>query len=502
MKELIDIGTSRQLFINGTFIEKSESVDLIVHAPAKTGELNIVADKPWEHKIGGYNSVLFFNGAYHMWYTIMGLDTGSNAVGYAISEDGIIWQKPDLGLAADLPNGGVNVVLGFGAAGISGGLFDGSLMVFEDPHANADKQLKMTIRLVQGAGLSLFSSKDGRRWIDEGSIILTDHRKYNEKGEFIGDGFHLDSQNVILWDDRIGSYITYARKNFDFPGQRRTVARGVSPDLFNFADAAELNVVLAPDELDPTMDYYTNAAVKYPWADNVYLMFPSAYYKYEGWFGKLYGEEPRNAGPMDIRFAASRDGISWNRFNRRPYVALGRRGSFDDASLYMVHGVVPGDGENLYMYYSGSDINHGWGRQDDYREPNNRILTDAGFAPLQDTSAISRLIVRQDGFTSVRGHYSGGSFETPQMRFSGSRLILNADTSALGEIRVGLRRGDGTPIPGFEIEECIPVHSVNDTRIGVRWRGGINLSSIRDTPLKMEFCVRDADLYSFQFTED
>lgn len=52
-------------------------------------------------------------------------------------------------------------------------------------------------------------------------------------------------------------------------------------------------------------------------------------------------QTPANAGPLHTQFAASRDGIKWNRYGRRRFVPLGMKGEFDWASARMIHGLVP-----------------------------------------------------------------------------------------------------------------------------------------------------------------
>ena len=58
----------------------------------------------------------------------------------------------------------------------------------------------------------------------------------------------------------------------------------------------------------PALDYYTSTVTKYPWAQDAYFMFPQAYFHYlPGQLAEFAKECPVNAGPLDTRFAASRD---------------------------------------------------------------------------------------------------------------------------------------------------------------------------------------------------
>jgi hypothetical protein len=208
------------------------------------------------------------------------------------------------------------------------------------------------------------------------------------------------------------------------------------------------------------------------------------------------GDEPTNAGPVDIRFAASRDGITWQRFDRRPFVDLGLRNEFDAMLLYMFRGLVPGaDESELFMYYTGSDRTHGWDRN----VRNKRILRAAGLAPTIETSYVSRLVLRRDGFVSVRAEYGGGEFTTPPLTFTGTELALNIDTSAAGMARVEIQDEIGIPVPGFALTEADIIHTANTINRVVSWQGRTDVSALAGRTVRLRFVMRDTDLYAFQF---
>ena len=487
---VLEIGNRRQVFIDGRFLASSKNVELVVHPPRKTGERNIVPDRPWENgDIGVYCTVLKDGDTYHLWYP------AGPGLCYARSKDGIVWEKPNLGLADCNGSRDNNIVIGGGAGGMDKCGSEG--MVFIDPTAPPEQRFRYAVRISDELkDTVVFSSPDGIRWklTHEHVLTFTAPQKPN----------HLDSQNVIFWDDRIGRYVAYMRRNVKKTGPRmRTVARSESPRLGGFAEAQEAPIVLAHDELDARLgdqevvDYYTSGVIKYPWAQDAYFMFPQAYFHYvPGKLAEFPKQCPANAGPLDTRFAASRDGITWNRFDRRPFVRLGMRGEFDCMNARLFYGLVPSvDGRELYMYYLGSDQLHGWGRD----ERNNRLLTEAGLAPTQNTSVISRLVSRRDGFVSARAAYAGGEFTTPPMRFAGKELVLNVDTSAAGLVRCELQDDRGRPIDGHRLEDCDVIHTANELDRPVRWRGRTDVSALAGRPVRLRVAYRDADLYAFQF---
>lgn len=504
----IKIGSNRRLFFDDYFVKENKNVRIVVHKPIKTGETNFIIEGSSHRRIGGYNSVMYEDGEYKMWYVENSYRSDGIyiCVKYACSSDGINWETPDFNIADKYDGKPNNVVLGYGAGGIDGGTGDGTCMVFVDPLDTTGRKYKMTARHGIKKPLGLYASADGINWVKEMDTVLDD-------GRFSGktSNFHLDSQNVIFWDNRIYKYVAYVRKNYEGHGQIRTIARGESKTLAGFPRVEDMNTVLQTDSRDmqvetehgwqPAADFYTNATMKYPWAQDAYFMFPNIYFKYDTFLPEFKEDKPRNAGPIDIRFASSRDGIEWNRHEREVFAGIGSKGDFDAYSLYMLNGIVPGHNNDMYMYYMGSDIIHGWDRGDEYEERENRILTQTGFDSKRQVSAISRLVLRMDGFTSVRADYKGGEFTTPELIFKGKYLHLNVDTASAGILKVGIMDAEGNYFKGFSVNECKTIHTCNDINKTVEWKNKADLSKIEGKLIKLHFQLCDTDLYAFQFSD-
>ena len=494
-QEPLCIGNRRQLLFDGKFVRQAKNIEFQVHPPRKTGEI-IVASEPSSAR-GGYHSVLYEAGRYHMWYTAGG------CIHYARSDDGIHWAKPNLGLRGkDSTFEGSeagNVVLGRGVGEVSGEMH--GLMVFLDPTAPDDEKFRLVCNPPEfNWRVQVFSSSDGIHW----TLTHRDAISYRDAKH------HLDSQNVIFWDCRIGKYVAYSRRNLREKGsQMRSVARAESPDLAHFPLVEDSPIVMCadvqhPGHLDPlsrarisVLDTYTNGTIKYPWADDAYLMFPTEYYHYGPYLGEFRKECPVNAGVLDTRFAASRDGIHWERYDYGAFVGLGMKGEFDSGRVYMAYGIAPApNGREMYMYYLGTSETHGWDRDDN----NNRLLTAAGLAPT-GPSAISRVVLRRDGFVSARAPYTGGEVVTPLLQFEGQQLLLNVDTSASGELRVEILDEQGKPVAGYSLEDCDIVHTANEVNRVVKWKGESSVSRLAGTPVRLHFVMRDVDLYAFQFAD-
>jgi hypothetical protein len=492
-----DIGGQRQVFMDDRFMAEAKNVTLEVHPPRKTGEWNIKPEHSWERGgIGPYSNFLHDGKTYHFWYHAMDdvqWDQGhtNGCVCYARSDDGIRWEKPALGLVAYKGSWSNNIVVGHGAAGLTLGQDGG--MVFLDPNAAPEQRFRMACRFgALGMGLHVLSSPDGIHWTPTHTNIV--RQRPEEKRH------HLDSQNIVFWDDRVRKYVVYGRRNLFADGvQGRGVARAESETLDGFGVIEEMSVVIGPEPGDRWVDYYSSSALKYPWAQDAYYMFPQAYFHYLGGeIPEFPKQTPVNAGPLHTQFAASRDGIQWNRYDRRPFVPLGMRGEFDWASARTIHGLVPDTaGREMFMYYRASDWLHGWDRN----ENNKRLLTQAGLGADQNIAVLSRLVLRRDGFVSVYAPRQGGEFTTEPLKFRGSKLVLNVDTSAEGTLRVALLDENGTAIEGLELKNCDLIHTANETSRLVKWKGSADVSRWSGTVVRLRFALKNTHLYAFQFLE-
>jgi len=451
----VHVGSKRQLFIDEELIEQAQNVRLVVNKPFKTGEKCIVAEYPWEgHRIGGYNSVMEDNGIYRMWYDSIDSD-GQRWLCYATSKDGVRWEKPMLKVVAHKNIEKTNIVFPIKPRPFEPGC------VFKEtrPNTPEDEKYKMACSYTPEEGepgVYAFSSPDGVHW-----------KQLSDKPSFRPS----DTGNICFWDSSTGSYVAYVR----VWAPMRKVGRCEFNDIANWGKE---KTVFSYDELDPPdMDFYNSAAVKYPYADDVYLMFPSAYHHYPD---PPMGRH-KNDGPLDMRFAVSRDGITWKRPDRGPFIRLGVKGQWDDSALYMTTGMIR-NGDQLFMYYSGYDFTH------------------AAYDIKRDKfkGVISRVIIRLDGFVSLDSDYAGGSVVTKPLTFKGDQLNLNVETGVAGEARVELLDRYSRPITGCSLTDSDPVKG-NFLEKTVTWNDHSDISRFAGKPVKLHFFLRDAKLYAFEF---
>lgn len=462
---------TRHLFLDPGFVTSSAEVSLRVNPP-RSGEMVLRRDRPWESfMITFYVSVVDEGEKLRMWY-----DTRESTkiahLAYAESTDGVNWLKPALGVAdhaSGLPN---NLV---GISSLEGN-------VFLDPRARTPAERYVYVSTVfRGGGIYRFTSPDGLRWRRDKRPLLP---------------FEGDSQNVTLWDESLGRYVLFLRgwDRQDPRNQWRRVVRleadrldqplpvvpggkgrhGNDPGRDPFI-ADELPTVFACDAGDPAdTDVYTNAIQRYPLAPEWFVGFPS-----------LYRHAPksphRNDGRTEAQFIASRDGVKWERYSREPYIRPGLPGSDMENMVYVGTGMVI-RGDEIWHYGTGYRTTHG----------------DTPGRQLQADGAVFRWVQRVDGFVSLDFGVTKGRARTQAVRVTGSRLLLNVDPGALGELRVGLLDAGGRTLAGFGFDECEPVQ-INATGVAVSWREGSDLSSLAGRDVRVEFHATRTKLFSFRF---
>lgn len=468
-----DIGSRNQVFIDGRYLDSATAVRIRVNQPVKTYEKCLVGN------LRGYDTVLAVDGTFKGFH--------------ALSKDGVHWRRAKPG---DSPEAGDIL-----------GLYDGQRVPFKDPLAKPEERYKL-FSASEGKKFNetvIRASADGTAWREVYRDVFPKEAEY-PRG--------MDSQNVCFYDTRLKKYVAYVRVNLAVPtppkhqpyfdtlsarnyGRKgfhflRAIGRSVTDDLSKFPMP---EVVLQPDDQDPrfdgvgVMDFYTPQVIQYPHAQDAYYLFTARYLHYQDWFVRedlsrypLSGADTLNTGPLDIGFAASRDGVEWKRYDRKPWIPPGPEGSFDSKRMYSCRGIFV-HGDEIWMYYIGYDVLHGDVNEKERAEP-----------------VMSRVVLRKDGFTSVEADYEGGEFTTPPLEFEGDSLVLNVDTSALGLLRVEIQDQAGEPIPGFTLEDCDRIHTANSTKKAVRWRGKSSVAALAGQTIRLRFELQyGVKLYAFQF---
>ena len=109
-----------------------------------------------------------------------------------------------------------------------------------------------------------------------------------------------------------------------------------------------------------------------------------------------------------------------------------------------------------------------------------------------------RYTLRLDGFGSIHADAAAGEARTRLIRFEGRRLVVNFETASGGWVKAGLHDATGAPLPGYGIDDCLPLTG-DEIEGVVAWRGGEDVSQLQGKTVSVRFALRDADIHSFRF---
>ena len=490
-EKAINIGTRRELFVDNAVIGKtSGDLRLTLHRPERK-EIVLTLDKPWEGNASAFQSVLFIDGKYRMYYRgihyvkNMGVSDTSLpdhpwVLCYAESSDGIHWERPNLGICEFQKTRENNIILDPAMVKAVGG-DPAHTSVFYDTNPACPPDQRYKINLTSFAkrpvpGMYIMASADGIRF-----------RLLSDKPSVTGGAF--DSQNLIFWDPVAKKYRAYYR---NFRDGIRDIMTSASEDILNFPPGKQVSREQGKDDA-----LYTNQMQPYHRAPHILLGFPLRYtdrgVKSWEWpamsaLPGLANRKSRSAkegrfgtAVTDAVLLASRDGETvrlWEESFMRPGPRQKKSWVYGDNFIFW--GLVEtashlGDAPNEISFYSTESYWEG------------------------DATEVRRSTLRLDGFVSAQAPVSGGELVTKSVIFAGNSLSLNFETGGPGELKVELQNEDGTPVPGYTLAECYPIFG-DHLDFSVSWkRKGTDVSTLAGKPVRLRFTLKDADLYAFRF---
>lgn len=441
-------------------------IELAVHRPRVHPEWVLAPDKPWE-KLGihAYSSFLAHDGKFHCWYETHWQKASiptDNGIGHAVSDDGVNWEKPALGVREVLGSRDNNLIdiSGHGACvcfdpvAVDGAPFKTLMQHNVPPVANKRVAGKKWWRQVGGA-----VSKDGFRWTVLDEAVLPDN--------------HPDTQNVLTYDPYRGRYVIFTRQH-DGRMQRRGVNRSKSETFGNFPCSRP--VIESRPQDPPDWDIYCPGYHLWPGCPNAHVMLMSTY---------RHGTDT-----VCVHLMTSRDGEIWHR-------------PADGAALIDT-GDVPLDGAIEQVYACHGILDTGPDEWSIYVKP----CFEGHNAPREGRvpTGILRATLRKDGFVSLRS-VGEGEFWTVPFKLRGGPIRLNIKTRRSGSVRCGVL-GDaygetghagnaGAFVPGFSPTDCVPVEG-DHVAAELRWQGG-SLERMKGQVVRLAFQLSQADLYAIDF---
>jgi hypothetical protein len=333
-------GAGKYLLLDDRIIERAEDVSLELGKVVKEVQNPLfVEDKPWEVRFDNlYPNVLFDEQEqmFKCWYNPFTVDEATSmtppeqrklishrqaalgrfsemGVCYATSKDGIVWNKPELGMI-DFGGSRQNNLVARGPEGV------GIWKDLRDPQP--ERRFKMFFVPASSKGiqspLAVAFSPDGLHW-----------------SKSIGcEPIHArgDTHNNALWAESLGEYVGITRL---WEEGMRVVGRCESHDFFNWTPAVRC---LAGDK-----EHQTYAMLVFPYA-SVYLGLVM-----------IFRTEP---DLVDCELAWSPDTIDWKRVAPgTPLIPRGPQGSQDWGCIYAAAYPIL-NGAEIRLYYGGSDGPH------------------------------------------------------------------------------------------------------------------------------------------------
>ena len=178
----------KHLFIDDHLIERRDGLTGRVHPATKRGPV-VLPESPWESgRVGFYGSVLDVQGRLHMWYwaqTPRRNKTWQRGLALALSDDGVTWTKPALGVEERRGSIANNLVGAFGDT------------VSLNPRGTADERFVLLCPLHREepdrGGLYAALSGDGVHWRPHPTRLFPSmygHLPHpNQGGKYANDGY-------------------------------------------------------------------------------------------------------------------------------------------------------------------------------------------------------------------------------------------------------------------------------------------------------------------------
>lgn len=486
----VALGSRRELLWDDYLLDEATAT-LKQHQP-KTREIALRFDQPWEGSYCGYAS-LFQDGPLIRLYYYAGRfllqdDTNVHAtpivICYAESHDnGRTFSKPDLGLYDYGGSKHNNIIMQEG--GYTRSLDNFAVFKDSNPDCPPDALYKAIAANGTAPGTDLhelcaYKSADGIHFSPGGCLVR---------------GGWFDSLNCAFWDRHSKQYFLYMR---DWPeGYTRTRSQGMgtrlrgircctSPDFQTWGDAKPVDF----GDVSP-VELYTNVVKPYERADHMFLGMPSRYYERDRWvpnFDFLSGaDQRRNRCRKHIRYGTvltdcilitSRDGVHFKR-QEEAFLTPGieRTGNWVYGDCYPTWGMVetpaddPDQAPDELSFYC---FDYHWIKE----------------------QALRRYSIRKDGFLSYHAGYEPAYLLTRPFTFSGSRLLINFSTSAIGSLQITLLDENGTPLPGYSSCELFG----DSLERPVDFIDGTDVAQLAGKPVRMRVDLQDADFFSFKFS--
>lgn len=449
--DVVPIDVGRQLFVDD-FLIADTTLRRTFHQPEYHPDCPVLKpEKPWEIRRDTGFAAPFSDGVWYdprdrkfkMWYM-----AGTIAFfGYAESEDGVQWQRPEL----NTTRYGDNVL------NIEPIQRDSSTVWLDLDDKNPARRFKM---VYYRSGLITRFSPDGIAWSDP---VVT-HRTGDRTTLF-----YNPFRKVWVYSVRSG------RRNVGrcrYYGETRDLSKKAfqnTADLARWTCADSLDRVRGGEFEGDLPDLYNLDAAPY---ESLML----------GFFA-IHSQVARGDRPKinHVTLGYSRDGFHWHRPDRRAFLNVSEdKDAWNYGNVQSAGGGCVVMGDKLYFYCSGR---------------NSRKTQDDGSG-----GSTGLAILRRDGFASMDATDEDGALTTRPVVFSGKHLFVNVDCPQ-GRLQVEILDRSGRPIAPFTRENCSAVRA-DKTLARVVWKGAADVSRLAGKTVQFRFHLENGRFYSFWVSPD
>lgn len=460
------------LLVDDHLVEESRGLVRTTHAPDKVPIVPLPKAEPWHQQPLFFQTVLRDpdTGRFRIWYNVRNPEAHPDvgpipvtAYAYAESDDGVHWHRPSLGrvtVANSSENNLIDAPLGD---------YFGLFLVDDGPVlADPSRRFKMAYyhevaSCHEGVGMSVAFSADGFQFTpySENPVIPQNSGEI-PNGE---SGYENTISDIIdgCWDPLRKQYLLGCKiEQGGYPGKphyhregwRRCVGVSVSHDFVHWRKP---RLVVTPDPGNGIEEFYGFRPMV---RGDLYI----------GFLRVLRDDLPSDSdGPIEgigwTELITSRDGAHWTRYQETFLDRSREQGAPDHAMAWVADCVTVGDRE--YVYYGAYTAGHKIGDR---------------------CGALATL--RKNGFVSRDAGAQEGTLRTPLVALDGNDLTVNARIE--GEVRLRLLDERNEPIEGFDY--CPPIRG-DSVRHRVQWNRP--LSALRARPVRMEFAMRQTQLYGW-----
>lgn len=485
------------LLLDDLYVQQIKGLKRVVQRPQRISDQPLLrAQRPWEgiSIICRCHPIIYDHSdrKFKFWYQCPDPNMPPTAAqvprryAYATSRDGLRWTRPNLGLV-EYNGSKKNNIVSLGDLGPSVALLQNVVRDDRDPDPKRrfksiglDRHLRRPGEITWtgpdgpdqwyrsmgskiGCGIFVGYSPDGVRW--------TMKEGWCASAALIADGSALHG-----FDERSNKWVMWQRPRMT--PKYRIVGLSTSDDFETWTFP---ETVLAPDDQDPRiMEFDSIATVAAPDGGYIGLLAASGSFR-----------PKHTVAEITPQLVYSRDGRTWTRVSRKPFIERGQKGAWDDGCVLALNPIVKGD--EVFIYYYGKNNGITWG------EPtrDGRRITE---------SALGLFKMQRDRWVAVTPVQKRGQLTTSLVTFVNNEIHVNVN-AARGSLRVELIDFQTRkPVPGYTQADCDPI-TADTFDQAVTWHGKADLTNIIGTARRMPkvgralvvrfYLESDAHLYSF-----